>query len=604
MKKWIAVIVFCFCLIGAGQTAVYADSGVQVTDENGQIKIYENEIQNLTLDGEKKDLGKAPGIVLEDEVMLTHTAVFKKMLGMKVTYSGKAGTVVLQTKEHTMKFTKNLKTAILDGKEIALEIAPVSVKYLDTGVNTILLPTKTIAQVWEYTYSYDRAEKEISLSREKGMDLTYAGLSFHYLDAPVNILIDGKKLDYPMSGLIVDNYNMVPVRAIAAKTGVKYSYNGTNKQVTLTKGKQKVIMTMNSTVATVNGSKVTLPIAPAYVKNKESGVGCNMVPAQAFAEYIGLGYEWDNDTVTSEFFTPDEYQISMKLPEACQNENYSTEDDYFNHQFKIIFDGSYKSFFTENGIKNPYYAVKSVSVSQQSGTTTVVLKSDAIKGYQLKEEDGILYIKVGTPKEIYDKIVVLDAGHGGTDPGAAGNGIYEKNVTLSIINAARNYFNMDEGLKVYYTRTTNAQAGITAGSNGLNSSSSLSARTKLANDVQADLFLSVHINSATSTSARGTEVYYSANNNKKNSGGLTASKLAQLAYNNMVTAVGSTKRGVKTANFYVVRHTDMPAILIETAFISNKSDAAILKSSSKIDQMGEAVYNTVVQAFNSYPTKR
>ena len=145
---------------------------------------------------------------------------------------------------------------------------------------------------------------------------------------------------------------------------------------------------------------------------------------------------------------------------------------------------------------------------------------------------------------------------------------------------------------------------MTSGSNGLNTSTSLHARTDLANEVDADLFISVHINSAGNTTARGTEVYYSSNNNKKNSGGLSASKLAQMAYDNVVKAVGSSKRGVKTANFYVIRYTNMPAILIETAFISNKQDAEILKSDKKIDQIGKSIYDTVVSAFDKYPTER
>src|SRR5699024_3642993 len=153
---------------------------------------------------------------------------------------------------------------------------------------------------------------------------------------------------------------------------------------------------------------------------------------------------------------------------------------------------------------------KSTSVTVEDGKTRINLKANTIKGYQIKEVNGILYVKVGTPKEIYDKIVVLDAGHGGTDPGAAGDGIYEKDCTLNILKAAKKYYDKDGTIKVYYTRTTNTQSSITSGSSGLNTSTSLRARTDLANTVNADLFISVHINSASNTSARGTEVYYSS----------------------------------------------------------------------------------------------
>ncbi len=607
MKKWIMMLVFCLLLVGTGVTA-YAGSGVQVTDANNQTKVYEDVIQTLTINGEKKDLGKAPGIVIDNEVMLTHTAVFKKILGMKVTYNGKAGTVVLETKEHKMEFQTNQKTAILDGKEMPLSVAPVKAKYLDTGVNTILLPTKAIADVWGYQYEFDETNQSVSLHREGGMELMYAGLSYYYQKTPVTLLVNGEEIDTELPGFIVDDYNMVPAWKMAKELGIKYSYSKSKKSITLTYGSNKVIMTMNSKDATVNDESVMMPVEPVYIKDRSTGAGGNMVPGEFVAEQLGFGYEWDAVENSANFTTPqgllDGYQIVIPLDEECTSGNYEVEDDYFNHKFKIKFTGEYESFYDVNLIENYSDAIKSISVEEDDFYTTITLKANKIKGYRIKEEDGILYVKVGTPQEIYDKIVVLDAGHGGTDPGAAGNGIYEKNCTLNIVNAAKDYFDMDESIKVYYTRTTNSQANMTSGSSGLNTSTSLRARTDLANEVDADLFISVHINSASNTSARGTEVYYSSNNNRKNDGGLTASKLAQLAYDNMVKAVGSSKRGVKTANFYVVRYTNMPAILIETAFISNKQDADILKSEKKVDQMGKAIYDSVVQAFSKYPTGR
>lgn len=590
-----------------GVTA-YAESGVQVTDANGQTQLYSEMVQKIVLNGGTKDLGKAPAVVVEGEVMAPPIAVFKKLLGMTVTSNATKKTVVLKTKEHTMELTANSKTAVLDGEKITLSTAPVFVTYMNTGTKSTLLPLKEIAEIWGYTYTFDEAKTQVSLSRTGGMELTYAGLSFYYEKTPVTLLVNGREIESSLPGLVIDDCTMVPAWKMAKALGVKYSYSSSKKQITLSYGNQKIVMTMNSTTATVNGKTTTMEIAPVYVKNRTTGAGGNMVPADFMAENLGIIYELDDAASSVNFKVsteaPKGYQIAISLPDECVNGNYTVNDDYFNNQYQIILDGNYKSYYTLNPVENSTSLIKSTSVTVANGKTTINLKANAIKGYQIKEVDGILYVKVGTPKEIYSKIIVLDAGHGGTDPGAAGNGIYEKDCTLNIVKAAKKYFDQDGSVKVYYTRTTNTQSSITSGSSGLNTSTSLRARTELANEVDADLFISVHINSASNTSAKGTEVYYSSSNNRKNTGGLTASKLAQYAYDDMVAAVGSSKRGVKTANFYVIRYTNMPAILIETAFISNKEDAAILKSSEKIDQMGKAIYNTVSKAFSNYATGR
>lgn len=622
MKKIIMMVVFCLFFMGNGNIT-YAESGVKVTNANNEVKLYEEQIQSITFDNKKMDINTTPGVVIDNEVMLPHTAVFEKILGMQVAYEEKSGTVVLKTKEHTMQFQINSKTAILDGKQNTLSVAPVKAEYINTKVQTVLLPIKAIAQAWDYEYEYDASSNNVLLDRGDGIALVYGGLPYYYQGKPVELFINDEKIKTQISAFSIEDQTMIPIRKMAKEIGADYYYSSTNKTITISYQGNEIIMTMKSKTAKINGEKVTLPIAPVYIKNKSTGIGANMVPGEFLAEELEFTYEVQDDRINFTISEEEEseqsdynsqsnsttesikgYQVAIPLKTECRNGKYEVEDDYFNHQFKITLNGSYESYYKSKSITNTSSSIKSISVKQSSGNTIITLKSNKIMGYRIQEKSGILYIKVGTPKSIYDKIVVLDAGHGGTDPGAAGNGIYEKNCTLNIVNAAKEYFDSDGSVKVYYTRTSNTQANMTSGSNGLNTSTSLGARTTLANEVEADLFISVHINSASNTSARGTEVYYCSGNNRKNSGGLTASKLASIAYDDMVNAVGSSKRGVKTANFYVVKYTKMPAILIETAFISNKQDASILKNSKKIDQMGKAVYDTVNTAFSQYPTRR
>ena len=183
--------------------------------------------------------------------------------------------------------------------------------------------------------------------------------------------------------------------------------------------------------------------------------------------------------------------------------------------------------------------------------------------------------------ESKDKIkVVIDAGHGGSDSGATGNGMAEKNMTLAIVLAAKKSFDRDDRFQVSYTRTSDSYP-------------SLSQRANLANNKNADMFLCIHINSA-SASAHGTETLWNKGRNSvTQKKGLTSRELATAMQSAAVAATGFTNRGlVDRPNLYVLKHTKMPACLIEYGFISNKTEAARMKANTTA--YGKALYKAVV----------
>lgn len=178
------------------------------------------------------------------------------------------------------------------------------------------------------------------------------------------------------------------------------------------------------------------------------------------------------------------------------------------------------------------------------------------------------------------KIVVLDAGHGGADTGAIGNGLKEKDLTLQIVKAAKSYFDKDPNFKVYYTRLTDKTL-------------TLISRSDFANKLNADVFVSIHINSFTSTS-EGTETLYNPNRpNEKND--LTSYQLASIMQAKIRAATGFSNRGlVQRTGLSVLNHTTMPACLDEFGFITNPSEAKSM--SANTDKYGKAVYEAIVQA--------
>lgn len=163
--------------------------------------------------------------------------------------------------------------------------------------------------------------------------------------------------------------------------------------------------------------------------------------------------------------------------------------------------------------------------------------------------------------------VFLDAGHGGNDPGAVGNGLREKDIVLNVTKKIGEILK-HHGIEVEYSRTTDTFL-------------KLHERANKANRAKAKVFVSVHVNSATNTQARGVETFSYPNSAE---GG----KLARAIQSSIVSSkIFAHNRGTKTANFAVLRLTNMPAALVELGFISNKLDAEILKN--KQNEMALAV---------------
>ncbi|UTR16220.1 peptidoglycan-binding protein [Salipaludibacillus sp. LMS25] len=176
------------------------------------------------------------------------------------------------------------------------------------------------------------------------------------------------------------------------------------------------------------------------------------------------------------------------------------------------------------------------------------------------------------------KVIVLDAGHGGSDPGAIAGGMQEKELALDVSLRAQKLLE-EAGATVIMTRTTDVFL-------------TLAERAAIANSSNADAFLSVHAN-AFNGSANGTETYwyhtYQSNNSQRLANSIQSATLSKLGLNN---------RGVKSGNFHVIRETRIPSALLELGFMDHPGDAAILRQSSSRQRAAEAIRDGMIDYFN------
>jgi N-acetylmuramoyl-L-alanine amidase len=173
-------------------------------------------------------------------------------------------------------------------------------------------------------------------------------------------------------------------------------------------------------------------------------------------------------------------------------------------------------------------------------------------------------------------LIYIDAGHGGNDPGAVGNGIQEKDVVLPIsLDLGRALQSM--GYSVYYTRTDDVEID-------------LEPRVASAESINADVFVSIHANSlaAKNSDISGIETYHAR-------GSTVGKELADYVHAQIIANTGANDRSVRGSGFYVIARTSMPAILVETGFVTNPDEAANLNNPSYQKRMAEAIAKGIDQ---------
>lgn len=179
------------------------------------------------------------------------------------------------------------------------------------------------------------------------------------------------------------------------------------------------------------------------------------------------------------------------------------------------------------------------------------------------------------------KIIVIDPGHGGSDPGAMGNGLVEKTLNLAIAKKVVNYLEHYDA-DIHLTRSDDRYL-------------SLNERSDFANRLNADYFLSVHINAGGGT---GFESYV---HTSENPGTVELRRIIHNHIMDYLSPRGIRDRGLKSANFAVLRQTVMPAMLMECLFIDNPNDAKILKDEGFLNIFAKATAEGVAKALALSP---
>ncbi len=294
------------------------------------------------------------------------------------------------------------------------------------------------------------------------------------------------------------------------------------------------------------------------------------------------------------------------IPAGYNIENITHTDNYMAYQYVLLSPFDLKKYISTQNLVVNNEILKSIDIVNVDSKTKFVFNGSTVLHATVTEDANSIIFTINAARDVYDKIIVIDAGHGGTDPGTSGvlsgTTYYEKTVALDMAKQASSLISADTRFKVYQTRP-------------LDVFTQLYDRPAFSTNVKADMFISIHANASTSTVPMGIDTFY-FDVTQENATYLATKGVYPTDYRKSVTAkskafaeamqtniINSTNvidRKYKHADFAVLRQNEIPAILIETGFMTNYVDMTNLANPEFRTKIAKAIADTVIANYNNY----
>ena len=281
--------------------------------------------------------------------------------------------------------------------------------------------------------------------------------------------------------------------------------------------------------------------------------------------------------------TQEEY-LCIPIPEGLQAEQVKIENHYMDRQLWVILEDTKEDFFDDKAVSGDLSRVVSATVEKTKGKVSLIFELTGVYECKSTMEKDQVYIEFVEPREMYDRILVVDAGHGGTDTGIAGEGQSEKELTLDIVQKLKVLLG-DTDIKVYYTRMDDA------------TDPTEEERIELANTVKADLFVSLHAQKdAKDPETYGIEAYYDSFFFLPGFGNV---EWADLLERQVVTRISGKGLGLFPAEGEAsfLKEATMPAVLMTVGYMSNPEENGLLQTEEYRQRIAEGIFEAVMTAF-------
>lgn len=577
-RKWSKWLLIGFVLsqsFGALQAQTLIIDGKQMEYRLPAIALYVNGVQVETR--------VMDPIQLDGRVLVPAREVFEAM-GATVGWDNIQKKVTIQYKSQTIVLTINQTTALINGNKVELDVPGKIIN------DKVMIPIRFVSEAMGMEVQWDSTNRAVRINEREGNSqkpdnitqktqisqvTTSESASQYVVTISANSSIGEVSMMTQAGKVIIDLSNSTSLLN-ATINPEENTYVQRIRTSQYTKDTTRVVLDLMTEVK-VNTSyssdrtKYYVTLTKTGQSSNDSTIGNNT------GNNGSNGGQIDSMPIAQGI----QYSVMSKPMITLTNVNpgqIQVKDDYRNKILTFDLGADYSQQIASTTLTPNDAYVSSITVTNE-GTTKIKVVTKTVYTYNISQSGNHTVLQLVRPKEKYNQIVVLDIGHGGSDSGAVGNGLTEKEINYNQGMALYRLLEADPNIKVYMTREADVYP-------------TLQFRSALANEINADLFVSIHNNSA-APAVKGTETLYFPSETDKR-----GQAIAKLVQDSIVSQCNMTNRGIKArSDLYVLRTTNMPAILIETGFISNPSEAALINSSSFINDWARSVYSAIVEGF-------
>jgi len=515
----------------------------------------------------------APAVVLNGQVLAPMPGLFDPMGAVSAFYETTQTIVVTNRLRTTVQMRLNDTIALVNGKTARLPAAPAQIG------SHVFIPVQAVFALLGAWAKFDEAEGAVFVSSQitaitpqivdgvlrVGVEATGPlQVETHVLRNPDRLVVDFLNATLRLSGR---EYPVNEAGVIRIRTGQFQSKPYISRVVF------DLQQPVEIQVATApNSYLVTLEVrqqgpGPADVAQPSVPQATPVAPGAGAVKIMGVSFQEDGSAgrLALETTGPMEFKIrEFKFPDRLAI-------DLIGAVFVPV-----KQDVSVNGTS--VVAVRAAQFTATPPVTRVVVTLKRKLNYVVSRSAGHLLVDL-TTGSAQGHTVALDAGHGGRDPGAIGpTGLREAEVVLDVAQRVRDLLSQD-GVRVLMIRDSDATV-------------ELDDRTRMAREGGATVYVSIHANASTRAAVNGTETYY-----------LTPQSLAlaQMIQDELGAVLSIPSRGIRTANFIVLRDNDVPSVLVETAYISHADDEARLRDQEFRQEIAEAVHRAIMRFLAVYP---
>lgn len=274
-----------------------------------------------------------------------------------------------------------------------------------------------------------------------------------------------------------------------------------------------------------------------------------------------------------------EKYLCIPVKESVKAEQVSIENDYMDRELWISIQGQPQDFYEKETVSGNTGKVIGGTYEYKEDNTLLKFRLTDVYEYRSTLNNNILYVELVSPREIYDKIVVIDAAGSESGSGLANS------ITLDIARRLKQKLDMTD-VKAYYTRTKQGAADK-------------ESRVQIANATKADMLIGIAVNTSEDASQYGIEAVYNDTYFIPEFGSV---ELADLLERKVVTAVSNRGVGLSAAGVddYVLQNAQVPAATVQVGYLTHDKEGKLLQKEDYRDKIADGIYQAILNAYEDY----